>query len=162
GASEDAVVVTIAMPNEGTWVATDLWLYAGVSGESAASLAIGPTGGRTRVLASARIVEMPTPRGYDLEAFVPWREIPGASDWTGGRGRIQLRDVDAPGGSPSVSETAAMRGNDPSTLPYLSGIGGELGALALFLRDRSLARTDVAQDLRGDVAGDTTLERVVI
>jgi len=162
GPQEDAVVVTLASPAGEGWVGSELWLFAGVSGRSAAEVQVGPVRGRARKVATARIVEAPTPNGYSVEAFIPWDQIPGASDWQRGRARIRLVDVDVETRPvPTETASAEIRNDDLRTLPVLDAAFGEPATIRMFLRDRSLGPDAITQDLRADVAGDARPERIL-
>ncbi|HJL15468.1 MAG TPA: hypothetical protein RMH99_07435 [Sandaracinaceae bacterium LLY-WYZ-13_1] len=168
GAREDAVIVTLAFPRGRRLRAFDVYLFAGVSGRSAASAGIAPAGrSRVRPLSSARVVEGPLTRrgrGYTLEAFVPFSALPGSSRWDRGRGSIRLRDVDAEA-HPEVENEPALVEVDPRHLDRLVPLmptGGAGGALTAFLNERGLGAARPRHDLRGDVAGDDRPERVFV
>ncbi len=162
GRNDDAIVLTVASPGERGEVASEVWIHPGVPGRMAGVVLVGPRGGRPRPARDARVVESGQDGGYDVEAFVPFASIPGAVDWQRGRAAIRLSDVDQETGRVQPTEHASAPSGEPSRMPYVTGTGGELGALASFLRERRVDRSAVTFDLRGDVAGDERPERVVI
>lgn len=168
GPNEDAVILTLAMPIGGDrYRGVDVWLWAGVPGRQAGSAGIGPTGGRPRPLSAAQVVEGPRRRGgngYVVEAYVPFRSIPGSARWQQGRGAIRLRDVDREA-RPEVEAEIGNVSVDPRSLDRLLRLmptGGERGMLQRFLRSRGLRGTRPRHDMRGDTSGDRRPERVMI
>ncbi len=166
GAHEDAIVLTFATPSGRSYRAVDVWLWAGVEGRQRATAGVAPVGGRPTRSASIRIVEGPRRDGpgYVLEALVPWNLIPNASAWQEGRVALRLIDVDSEA-RPEVESDLATTRVDPRALERLPAVvasGGEAGMLARFLESRDLAGTHPRFDLRGDVAGDSRRERVVV
>jgi hypothetical protein len=168
GAREDAVILTLALPRGRRLRGVDVYLFAGVSGRSAASAGIAPVGRRrVRPLDRARVVEGPLERrgrGYTLEAFVPFSAIPGAARWDRGRGSIRLRDVDREA-HPEVESEPALVEVDRRHLDRLVPLmpsGGAGGALSRFLNQQGLAAARPRHDLRGDVAGDGRPERIFV
>ena len=162
--AEDAVVVTLVMPRAvGASIATELWLYAGVSGAQASEAALGKVGARTGKDKRITIVEGPLSgaSGYVLEARVPWEAIEGSRNFLVGRGAIRLHDVDGTAGA-RASEIASARADRPGRLPPLSAIGGPNAALDTFLSAKQLTTSSVRYDFLGDVAGDARLERVIV
>ncbi len=165
--TEDAVILTLAMPAGPRYQTVEVWLYAGVPGRQAGSAAIGPVGQRPRPLAAARVIEGPLRgggQGYALEAFVPFSAVPGSGRWQDGRGAIRLRDVDREARPEVEAEHASVRvdARHPERLPPLEPTGGERGMLRQFLRSRGLEGTRPRHDLRGDVTGDSRPERVLV
>lgn len=163
GTSEDAVIVTLAMPARRGFDAVEIWLWAGESGRTAARVGVGPLD-RPRVASGAQIVEAPARGGYTVEAFVPWRAIPGSARWQEGRGTVRLRDVDQ-AARPEVESEPALAPVDRAhleRLPSLAPSGGESAAFESFLASRSLEGARPAHDLRGDVGADARPERVAI
>lgn len=166
GPENDCVVLTLAMRAGRGYRGHELAFFPGVAGRTAAAATIGPIGRAGRPIRGAQVVEGPRSGGpgYELEAFVPWRSIPGGNDWQRGRGAISLRDVDSEArpvvesepGSADVEPTALER------LPELMATGGERAVLQSFLQGRGLEGTQPRFDLRGDVAGDNQRERVVV
>ncbi len=141
GAREDAVILTLAgRGRRGRPV--DIYLFAGVSGRSAALAATAPVGStRLRPLSGARVVEGPVSRGhgYTLEAFIPFAAVPGgAAGWQHDRGSIRLRDVDSEA-HPEVDAEPALVPVDPRHLDALVPLvpsGGASGAVQEFLASR--------------------------
>ena len=160
GAAEDAVVVTIASPNDRGLVASELWLFAGVANETAATLTVGSPGGRADSPREASIVEMPTASGYDLEAFLPWSAVPGGRDYARARASARLHDVDRVGAA--ARDIASSNAAATDALPRVVGTAGELLALSSFLRAKHAQASQIETELRANFAGDGTLERVVV
>lgn len=167
GDAEDAVIVTLAMPHGRALTATEIWLYAGVPGTSAAVAQVGPLGARRRSSPrGAQIVEAPLPRGagYTLEAFIPWSAIPGHERLEDGRGSVRLRDVDQ-AAHPTVEAEPALVAVDRAHLDLLIPLApsnGETEQLRSFLEPRGLIATRPSHEWRIDVAEDATPEHVMI
>jgi hypothetical protein len=161
GTDEDAVIVTFAMPDpagEG-WIGSELWLYAGISGEQAASASLGGLGQTPTPNRSVKIVEGPrsgSEPGYVLEAYIPWTTIPGGQKWTEARAAIRLHDADQRG---------ASRFTDASQLVSLAALRGEgyveVDPLKSFLADFDLVGIKPKFELNGDVSGDGRVEKVI-
>lgn len=159
---EDALVLSLAFPARGAFVASDLWLFAGRTGETAASAQLrSGTSTSLSALGNAKIVEGPSPGGYALEAFVPWTSFTGGADWAYARGAVRLHDVDARAGPardipPSDPQLTAAK------LPWLSFDGGPVLAVAGLLRAKNLEASASKLDFVGDVQGDAKAERVML
>ena len=159
---EDALVVTLAFPARGAFVASDLWLFAGRMGETAASAQLrSGTSTTLSPLGAAKIVEGPNPGGYVLEAFAPWTSFQGGSDWAYARGAVRLHDVDARGG-PARDVPALDAPLTAAKLPWLSLDGGPVVAVAGLLRAKNLEASASKLDFVGDVRGDAKAERVMV
>jgi hypothetical protein len=162
---EDAIVLTLALPARRGLSATEIWLWAGQSGQSAAAIGIGPLGRRPSQVSHGQIVEAPARGGYTLEAFVPWSAIPSSTRWQEGRGTVRLRDVDQ-AAHPEIEAEPTFASLDPAhldRLPQLAPSGGEAAAFESFLASRNLQGMRPTHDLRGDVGGvDERPERVSI
>lgn len=164
GTSEDAIVLTLALPARRGLEAQEIWLWAGQAGRSAASVGIGALGRRPSAVRGAQIVEAESRGGYTVEAFVPWRAIAGSARWQEGRGSVRLRDVDS-AAHPDVESEPALAPVDAAhleRLPSLAPTGGASAAFESFLASRSLEGARPAHDLRGDVGADGQPERVSI
>lgn len=167
GDTEDAVVVTLALPHGRALAATELWLYAGVAGTSAAVAQVGAIGARRRTSPrGAQIVEAPLARGagYTLEAFVPWSAIGDHDRLEDGRGSVRLRDVDQ-SAHPTVEAEPALVPVDRAHLDLLVPLApsnGETERLRSFLEPRGLAAARPTHEWRIDVAEDATPEHVMI
>ncbi len=165
GDGDDAVVLTLALPSARGLGATEIWLHPGEPGKAAVAT-IGPIGARRRSpIRDARVVEAPRPGGggYTLEAFIPFSAIPGGARWQEGRGTIRLHDVDSL--SHPEASGASFAPVDPAhldELPPLRPSGGQEALLDRFLHERSLDGARPRFDLRGNVMGDPTPERVVL
>lgn len=161
--AEDAVVVTIAVPRDGTNVdATEIWLYAGIPNETAASLTVAVNGGRPSSPRDGDIVEMPTNTGYDLEAFVPWSAIAGGREYARYRVMARLHDVDQAGGTARDTDSVSRIPANLATLPRVIGTAGELRGLTAFLRERRSRATDIEYEIRANFTGDSDSERAFV
>lgn len=160
GASEDAIVVTIASPTERGFATSEIWLYAGVANETAASLTVGVPGGRADAPREASIVEMATTSGYDLEAFLPWSTVPGGRDYVRARASARLHDVDRAGAA--ARDVASSNAATAEALPRVVGTAGELLALSSFLRAKHAQASQIETEVRANFSGDSTPERVVV
>jgi hypothetical protein len=160
---EDALVVSLAFPARGAFVESELWLFAGRIGESAASaqLRSGSSSNLSPLGNGAKIIEGPSPGGYALEAFVPWTSLEGGADWAYGRGAVRLHDVDARGGAARDVPSAATP-LQAAKLPWLSLEGGPVLAVAGLLRAKNLEASSSKLDFVGDVRGDARAERVIV
>jgi len=162
-AREDALVLRLVFPRGAALVEQELFLFAGRIGETAASVqlkAAGASAPLRPVRNGAQIVEGPSPRGYAVEAFVPWSSFEGGADWAFARGAAQLNDVD-PGAKPHGPSSAPPQ-LTASKIPWLAFDGGAGAALAAFLRQKNLAATTPRLDLVTDLRGDARAERVLV
>jgi hypothetical protein len=164
GPHEDAVVVTIALPAAGSFVTSELWLFAGRIGQTAASAQLTAAGSKQlRPLGrSTQIVEGPAAgSGYVLEAFVPWSSLPHGSDWPFARGAVRLHDVDR-AGRPADDIPQDALGKSGARLPWLRLDGGPIEAVRGFLDQKNLSSAVPLLDWVGDVHGDARAERVLV
>lgn len=162
GLREDAILLTLSIPDGRRTHFSEIYLFAGVSGRSAASAGLATRAGAApSPLSAARVVEGPRARGsgYVLEAFLPFSAIPGGARWESARATIRLRDVDSESRPVVVAEPALV---PPDALVPLMPAGGTSGVLEEFLASRGLGAARPAHDLRGDVAEDGRDERVVV
>jgi hypothetical protein len=162
---EDAVVVTLAFPTRGGFETNELFFFAGEEGRRAGAVSIGAPGARRlRRIADARIVERSVAGGYEVEAFVPWTRIAGASAREEARVAVRLRDVDSEARPTVEAEpaTATLDPRHPELLPSFVPAGGEHDAIAGFLDRQGIPGRRPRFDLRGDVQGDGRPERVVV
>ncbi len=165
--AEDAVVVTLALPHGRALTATEVWLYAGVAGTSAAAVQTGAIGARRRTTPrGAQVVEAPLARGtgYTIEAFVPWSAIPGHDELERGRGSVRLRDVDQ-AAHPTLEAEPALCPVDRAHLDLLVPLApsnGETERLRAFLEPRGLSAARPTHEWHVDVAEDATPEHVMI
>jgi hypothetical protein len=152
GDKGDALVLTLVMPQEGT---SEVWLFPGRGSERARAL-LSRNGAAPQLQAQIPIVEGPVAHGvgYVIEAFIPWRVIPGSAQWHDARGA--LRFVDSDGG-----KAPTLLRSDPGTPSLSLGIGQE-DMLGSFLSAHDLVGVPPRYDWRDNVAGDERRERVVI
>lgn len=165
GNREDAVVLTLAIGQGRRRSVVDIYLFAGVSGRSAATAGLARSfGGRPRPLRGARVVEAPRRGGYTLEAYIPFRSIPNGQRWESARASIRLRDVDSEA-HPEVESEPSLVDVDAQHLDNLVPLmptGGASGALNAFLNERGIAAARPTHTLNGDVRGDGQPERVYL
>ncbi len=166
GPKEDAVIFTFAAPSGHHLQAEDVWLWAGVPGRFAASAGIGRLGGHPHPLSGVQIVEGPRRggAGYVLEAYIPWRRLPGGSHWQEAHGAIRLRDVDEEA-HPMIAAEPSSAPIDPHALdrlPELRPSGGEHALLTPFLRQEGLEAAVPRFNLHGNVSGDRRPEHVMV
>jgi hypothetical protein len=162
--TEDAIVVTFAIPAGNGFRGTDIWIYPGIPGRTAAVVHSGPVGGRPSPLGGASAVEGPLDGadGYVLEASIPWRAI--GSEWQSARVALRLLDVDREA-RPTIENTVATGPVDPRELERLLPVeasGGLSGNLRAFLASRGLAGARPRFERNANVAGDARPERVIV
>jgi len=167
GVTEDAIVLTFAMPAGRGHRGTDVWVYAGIPGRQAGSASVGSVGGRPQAARGVRVVEGPRRSGgsgYVVEAFIPFAAIEGGARWQEGRMAVRLVDVDSEARPEVVNEPASARVDrrNLARLPTIEAEGGAAGMLRSFLHDRGLEGTTPRFDLRGDVQGDGRPERIIV
>lgn len=162
--TEDAIVVTFAMPTGNGFRGIDIWIYPGIPGRTAAVVHSGPVGARPSPLGGASAVEGPLDNadGYVLEASIPWRAI--GSEWQSARVAVRLLDVDREA-RPTIENTVATGPVDPNALERLLPVeasGGSSGNLRAFLASRGLAGARPRFERNANVAGDARPERVIV
>ena len=162
GRGDDAVVVTLAVRNGRRWSATEVWLYPGAAGKPGAC-AVGGLSGRLRAVTDAQVVEARSEGGYELEAFVPWRRIPGSRHWQEGRMAIRLHDVDSEARPEAESEpaTALVDRQHLERLPAVQTTGGSQALLAQFASQQGVTGAEPRHRQSADVCGDRRRENVV-
>ena len=161
GARQDALVLTLAMPQAGgAFESLDVWLYPGAPGKKALA-GLAREGQRPASEPRVKVVEGPreSGEGYVGEAFIPWSLVPGAELWEQGRAALRFEDVDG-GKLESVVRTAEA--NRPSELPRFVLGEGHQDLLGAFLSNQGLSGVEPRFDFRGNIAGDRTPERVAI
>jgi hypothetical protein len=161
---EDALIVRLAFPQRGQFVDSELWLFAGKIGESAASAQLKTSALRRPLRTGVQIVEGPLRGGYALEAFVPWTSFAGGADYAYARGSLRLHDVDEPGGGRNLSRhpSSAAWTLPAAELPWLLLDGGPVQAISALLRSKNLEQRASKLDFIGDVRGDARAERVLV
>ena len=160
--SEDAVIVTFATKRGRRFVATDLFVFAGLAGTVAGSAAIGPLGGRPRGIRGAEVIEAAEDGGYTVEARIPLRQLP--RRWQQGRISVRLRDIDSEARPEVESEPAfaAVNRRNLERLPQVRPTGGQQAVIARFFASQNIGAAEPDHDLRGNVCGDRRPERVVL
>ncbi len=158
---EDALVLMLGLPEAGRVRGSELWLFAGQLGRTRAQIMLAESGGPAHALAApAQIVEGPLSDGYTVEAYVPWRLLPGGLDYRFARAALRLHDVDHAGAA--AHELASTRETEPARWPWLDFDGGVAAAVANFLRVKNLTSTAPKLDWVGVLGGDAHVERVLV
>jgi hypothetical protein len=161
GPGQDALVLTLAMITRGSSLsASEVWLHPGQAGKSKAVAAIGAKGAALKPSNTIKVVEGPNKNGagYVIEAFIPWKVVPGADIWEQGRGALRFEDADQ--GKPDVLSTAS--GAQLEDLPRLIAGDGQQDFFGAFAKEKNLIGIEPRFDFRGQVFGDKRLERVVL
>jgi hypothetical protein len=163
GAGQDALVLALATQDAQRKLrVTELWLHAGEPGKSRAQAGVAEAGKSPRLEPRIEIVEGPRSQGagYVIEAFVPFELVAASELWEQGRALLRFEDVDAAKKPPAV--LASSDAPRPSEWPRIALGSGQHDPLGDFAREKGLTGLDPRLDLRADVAGDATPERVVI
>jgi hypothetical protein len=160
GPGQDALVLALALPEAtGGLRSSEVWLHAGKAGQQKAAASVRGVGSADGV----QVVEGPRERGpgYVLEAYIPFASLDGAELWEQGRATLRYEDFDKPGQKQAES-VLATAGGKPADWPRIALGTGQNDFLGAFLGDHSLSGVEPRFDQRANVAGDATLERVVI
>lgn len=165
--NEDAVVFTFVVPTRAGLRASELWLFAGDMGSTAASIALGAPGQTPRAITAGEIVEGPADRGasgYVLEAFVPFSALPGAAHWQEAHAALRLHDVDSESHPVPNDDVSSARFDPahPDALPPLTAQRQQGNALAAFLAQNHLDARPPTIDVRADVVGGSESDRVFL
>jgi len=160
GDGGDALVLTLAMPEQRGMAVSELWLYPGASGQKARAR-LGSGAGPVRAEPRVQVVEGPRSQGagYVIEARIPWAVVRGAEIWEQGRGGLRFVDVDAK--KPEITLESARAGS-PGELPRLALGTGQVDLLGAFFQAKRLSAVEPRYDFRADVSGDARPERVVV
>ncbi len=165
GARQDALVLTLAMPTRGGGLrALEIYLHPGETGKSKAQAGIAAFGQSPRPSNEVKVVEGPRAAGpgYVIEAFIPFKLIPGAEIWEQGRGSLRFEDVDSEANARPETVLSTQAAAKAAELPRLALGAGQKDLLGSFMASQKLVAVEPQFDLRGQVAGDRTIERVVI
>ncbi|HEV8247736.1 MAG TPA: sugar-binding protein, partial [Polyangiaceae bacterium] len=153
-AAEDHATLYLAFPKGRDFVTYELELYPGKPGKTPAVAKL-----RGSALDSAKVVEAPTAKGYEIEAQVPWSAFPEAKRTRVGlRATVTLTDADTPGTVKAVIGTSSVRAG--RGMPPLM-LATEAGLEAALLRPQNLG-SNPAREVVGNVAGDGMLEKVAV
>jgi hypothetical protein len=168
---DDALVLTLAIPNGARWTVWEIALMPGEPGAYAGVARLRAARGRP--LAGAQVVEAPLRggAGFTLEARLPWAALPGLRDALGrARFRVAYADSDAEA-RPAVETVIANGGGDarrPQALPPTTASAAAVAAasvdqLARFRQEHGVAASvRPVLDRRADLAGSAEPERVVV
>jgi hypothetical protein len=159
GPGQDALVLSLALPDAaGALRVSEVWLHPGRAGKQAAKASVQGFSGSAKV----QVVEGPRARGpgYVIEALVPFASLGGAELWEQGRASLRFEDVDRAGQKPEI--TLASASGKPADWPRIALGVGQNDFLGSFLSEKSLSGVEPRFDQRANVAGDATLERVLI
>ena len=112
GASDDHATLYLAFPRGQTY---EIGLFPGDPGKTPGLVKV-----KGAALASAKLVEAPTEKGYDIEASIPWSAFPEAARTRVGlRAAVRLTDADSPGSVKAVIATAGgVSGKGLPPLPF--------------------------------------------
>jgi len=163
GAGQDAIVLSLALLDErGQSPLTEIWLHPGETSRSHASGAIAHGKQRPKSESDIQVVEGPREAGsgYVVEAFVPWTLLGGAALWEQGRAMLRFEDVDAKG--KAASAIATVSGSSAAQWPRIVLGTGQNDPLGAFMQSQGLSGLEPRADLRGNVSGDASPERVVL
>jgi hypothetical protein len=165
GPGQDALVFGLAMQDAQRKLrVTEFWLHAGEPSRSQAQAGYAEAGKPPLPEPRIQVVEGPRSEGagYVIEAFIPFALVEGSELWEQGRAHLRLEDVDR-AQKPSLETTLATSDvTRPSDWPRIALGTGQVDHLASFAQSKGLSGTEPRFDLRGNVAGDATPERVVI
>jgi hypothetical protein len=150
GANEDHATLLLSFPKGATH---EVGLYPGAPGKSAGLVKMGGS-----AVSGAKLVEAPTPKGYAIEATIPWSAFPEAARTRVGlRAAVRLTDSDAAGSVKAVIATATGTGR---ALPSLL-LSTEQGLDLALIRDKGLS-SNPAREVYGNVSGNGMVERVAV
>lgn len=166
GPRQDALVLSLVMPKGKDGLsAVELWLHPGEMGKSKAQAGIGAPGAAPRPSSDIEVIEGPRDSGapgYVIEAYIPFRLVPGAEIWEQGRAALRFEDVDVES-KPSVESVVSTHASQkPADMPRLALGMGQKDFLGSFLSAQGVTASEPRYDFRGQVAGDAAPERVVI
>ena len=164
GPTQDALVLTLAMPDGVGFKVSEVWLHPGEAGRTRALAGLA-RGGRSPV-AEPRIQVVEGPRekggGYVIEAFVPFALIESSELWEMGRARLSVEDVDKVRNPKLETSLSTAPGVRIAELPRLVLGTGQNDFLGSFAASKGLTGAEPRFDLRGNVSGDAEPERVAI
>jgi hypothetical protein len=151
GSSDDHATLFLSFPKGQTY---DIGLFPGDPGKSPGVVKV-----KGNALASAKLVESPTEKGYDIEAAIPWSAFPEAArQRVGLRAAVRLTDADSPGSVKAVIGTSAATSG--RALPPLL-LSAEEGLDEYLTKEKSLG-SNPQREVYGNVSGDGMLERVAV
>jgi Carbohydrate family 9 binding domain-like len=151
GANEDHATLFLSFPKGQTY---EIGLYPGDPGKSPGLVKI-----HGAAVPSAKLVEAPTTKGYDIEAAIPWSVFPEAArQRVGLRAAVRLTDADAGGSVKAVIATSGATVG--RALPPLL-TSAEEGLNEYLTKDKGLS-SNPQRDAYGNVSGDAMLERVAV
>jgi len=151
GGSDDHATLFLSFPKGQTY---EIGLFPGDPGKSPGLVKV-----KGSALASAKLVEAPTEKGYDIEAAIPWSAFPEAArQRVGLRAAVRLTDADSPGSVKAVLGTSGATAG--RALPPLL-LSSEAGLDEYLTKEKSLG-SNPQRDAYGNVSGDGMLERVAV
>lgn len=169
--ADDALVLTIALPDGARWTVWELALQPGEPGAYAGAVRFRTP--RARPVPGAQLVEAPLRggAGFTLEARVPWAALPGLREGLSrARFRVAYADSDVEA-RPMVESVIANGGGDarrPQELPPTLAASTFVAAASVDLLARFRQEHQVAEsvrpvlDRRADLTGTAEAERVVV
>lgn len=151
GASDDHATLYLSFPRGQTY---EIGLFPGDPGKSPGLVKV-----KGSALASAKLVEAPTEKGYDIEASIPWSAFPEAARTRVGlRAAVRFTDADSPGSVKAVIATSgAVSGKALPPLPF----SAEEGLDDYLTKEKGLG-SNPQREAYGNVSGDGMLERVAV
>ncbi len=154
GKNEDHLTLYLRFPGaDGGAKLRRIDIYPGDPGKLPALVKVD---GKT--ISKAKAVEAPHAKGFDLEASIPWSNLPESDRMRVGlRGVLEYTDASAPGVVRGVVATSKQRGK---AMPPLT-LEGETGLIQALLEPKALGLTP-AREVFGNVTGDSAYERVAV
>jgi hypothetical protein len=151
GPNEDHATLFLAFPKGQTY---EIGLYPGDPGKTPGVVKIHGS-----VAPSAKLVEAPTEKGYDIEAAIPWSAFPEAArQRVGLRAAVRLTDADAGGSVKAVIATSGATAGR-ALPPFLTS--AEAGLDEYLTKEKGLS-SNPQREAYGNVSGDGMLERVAV
>ncbi len=151
GTNEDHATLFLSFPKGQTY---EIGLYPGDPGKVPGVVKL-----HGAAVPSAKVVEAPTEKGYDLEAAIPWSVFPeSARQRVGLRAAVRLTDADAGGSVKAVIATSGATAG--RALPQLL-TSAEEGLVEYVTKEKGLS-PNPQREVYGNVSGDAMLERVAV
>ncbi len=154
GAAEDHATLYLAFPKGRDFTTYEVGLYPGNPGKTPGVVKL-----QGNALGSAKLVEAPTDKGYEIEAQIPWSAFSEAGKTRVGlHATVTFTDADSPGSVKAVIGTSSAKSG--RGMPALL-LATEAGLDAALLKPQNLGTTP-AREMVGNVGGDGMLEKVAV
>ncbi len=151
GNSDDHATLLLSFPKGQTY---EIGLFPGDPGKSPGVVKV-----KGSALSSAKLVEAPTDKGYNIEAAIPWSAFPEAArQRVGLRAAVRVTDADSVGSVKAVIATSG--GSAGRALPPLL-LSAEAGLNEYLTKEKGLGSSP-QREVYGNVSGDGMLERVAV